>query len=66
MRQKHLSERQKTKHILRWSMVLIILLIAIILASARIQKVTVRGNTRYTQEEVIHMLFGGSWGSNSF
>lgn len=47
-------------------MVLIILLIAIILASARIQKVTVRGNTRYTQEEVIHMLFGGSWGSNSF
>lgn len=51
---------------LRWGTVIIVLMLAIILAGARIQNVTVRGNTRYTKEEVIHMLFGGRWGANSF
>lgn len=56
---------QNTRHLLRWGIVVVLLLIAIILASMRIQHFSVIGNTQYSTEEIVHMIFSDSWDTNS-
>ena len=57
---------RQTKHLLRWGIVAILLMVALILASARFRKYRVLGNTRYTDAEVVNMIFSDPWDTNSF
>ena len=45
--------------------VAVLLLAAILLLSVRIRTITVTGSTRYTEEKIEELLFGGKWGRNS-
>ncbi len=60
------DRKRKEKHLIRWGMVLVFLLTAIVLASARIRSFSVIGNTRYTSEEIVDLIFSDSWDTNSF
>ncbi len=53
------------RHIVRWSVVVLLLLIAILLASVRIRHFSVVGNTQYSSEEIVSMIFSDSWDTNS-
>ena len=53
------------RHIVRWSVVVLLLLIAILLASVRIRHFSVVGNTQYSSEEIVNMIFSDSWDTNS-
>lgn len=55
---------QKKRHLLRWGIVLMLLLTAIILASLRIQSFSIVGNTRYSSEEMVRMIFSDTWDTN--
>ncbi len=55
---------QRTKHLLRWGIVLMLLLIAILLASLRFRSFSVVGNTRYSSEEIVQMIFSDPWDTN--
>lgn len=43
---------------------MIVLMCAVILVSARISSITVIGNTRYSRDEVIRMIFSDPWDRN--
>ena len=58
------KDRNK-RHIVRWSFVVLLLLIAILLASVRIRHFSVVGNTQYSSEEIVSMIFSDSWDTNS-
>ncbi len=60
------DRKRKIRHMLLGGMAIIVLLIAIILASARIKNINVIGNTRYTNEEMVELIFSGAWDTNSF
>lgn len=59
------KERQ-TKHLLRLGSVVVLLLIIVILAAARIRSFKVVGNTKYTEDQVVSMIFSDPWDTNSF
>ena len=44
---------------------MLLLLIAILLASVRIRHFSVVGNTQYSSEEIVSMIFSDSWDTNS-
>ncbi|SFG26411.1 cell division protein FtsQ/DivIB [Oribacterium sp. WCC10] len=54
------------KHLVLWGIPVIILLVAIILASARINTFKVIGNTRYSSEEMVKLIYSDDWDTNSF
>ena len=56
---------KKTRHLLRWGILVLLLLIAILLASVRIQDFTVIGNTQYSSEEIVHMIFSDPWDTDT-
>ncbi len=60
------EEREKIRKLLRMGILVMILLIAVILASARFQRYKVIGNTRYTEDQVLQMVFSDRWDTNSF
>ncbi len=60
------EEREKIRKLLRMGILVIVLLIAVILASARFQRYKVIGNTRYTEDQVLQMVFSDPWDTNSF
>lgn len=55
----------KKRHLLRWGILVLFLLIAILLASVRIQNFTVIGNTQYSSEEIVHMIFSDPWDTDT-
>ena len=60
------EEREKLKKLLLMGILVIVLLVAVILASARFQRYKVIGNTHYTEDQVLQMVFSDSWDTNSF
>ena len=56
---------QNKRHLLRWSIVVLLLLIAILLASVRIQRFTVVGNTQYSSDEIVQMIFSDPWDTDT-
>ncbi len=60
------EEREKLKKLLRMGILVIVLLVAVILASARFQRYKVIGNTHYTEDQVLQMVFSDAWDTNSF
>ncbi len=60
------ERKKKEKHLMLWGMVFLILLTAIVLATARIKSFSVIGNTRYSSEEIVDLIFSDSWDTNSF
>jgi len=59
-------KKKKERHLILWGMMLVVLLTAIVLASARIKTFEVIGNTRYSSEEVVNLIFSDDWDTNSF
>ncbi|WP_242839336.1 cell division protein FtsQ/DivIB [Oribacterium sp. P6A1] len=59
-------KKKKERHLMLWGMVMVVLLTAIVLASARIKNFKVIGNTRYSSEEVVDLIFSDRWDTNSF
>lgn len=57
------SNRQP--HTVAGIITVVLLLLGVILLSVNIKTVTVTGNSRYSDEEIIHMLFGKKWDWNS-
>lgn len=53
------------KRLLHWSLVALFLMVAILLMSVRIQSFEIVGNTRYTQEELVGMIYENRWDTNS-
>ncbi len=64
--EEEIERHRKVKHMLLGGIVVIILLIATILASARIKSIEIIGNTRYTNEEMVNLIFSETWDTNSF
>jgi cell division protein FtsQ len=60
------QKEKQTRHLLRMGIVMILLLIALILASARIHTFKILGNAHYSEQEVVDMIFSGPWDTNSF
>lgn len=60
------EEREKLKKLLLMGILVIVLLVAVILASARFQRYKVIGNTHYTEDQVLQMVFSDAWDTNSF
>lgn len=60
------EKARKVRNMMLGGLALIILLVAIILASTRIKSFKVIGNTRYTSEEVVDLIFSGTWDTNAF
>lgn len=56
---------QNKRHLFRWSIVVLLLLIAILLASVRIQRFTVVGNTQYSSDEIVQMIFSDPWDTDT-
>ena len=60
------EHERKAKHMILGGFVIIILLVAVILASARIKTIKVIGNNRYTSEEMVSKVFSDRWDTNAF
>lgn len=56
---------QKRRRITRWGLAFFVILAAVVLLSVRVTKFEVRGNTRYTDEELVSMIYSGNWDTNS-
>lgn len=59
-------DNKKESHFILWGLLLVLLLTGIVLAMARIKNFTVIGNTRYTSEEIVDLVFSDAWDTNSF
>lgn len=55
-------ERRKLK---KWIVLMCILLVLVVLVSMRLTSITVKGNSRYTAEEVEEMVFPDFWDKNT-
>lgn len=55
------EEPGKTRHLLLWSLAVLILLAAALVVSVRITRIQVIGNKTYTAEQVEDMVFPGVW-----
>ncbi len=60
------EKARKIRNMMLGGLALIVLLISIILASARIKSFKVIGNTRYTSEEMVQLIFSDAWDTNAF
>jgi len=58
------EEEEKKKSLLIWVSVLLMLILLIVLVNLRFQTITVLGNTTYSDEEVIEMVFPGRMDKN--
>lgn len=53
------------KKILKWSILAVLLLAAVVTASVHVRSFEVTGNTRYTDEELLQMIYPERWDTNS-
>lgn len=58
-------EEQERKSLTKWLILMMVLLLLVVLVSVRLTQVTVKGNSRYTAEEVESMVFQDFWDRNT-
>lgn len=56
------KERERLK---KWIILMLILLVLVVLVGLRLNRITVKGNSRYTAEEVEELVFPGFWDKNT-
>lgn len=57
--------REELRKLNKWVALMVVLLILVLTFSIRLNAVTVKGNSRYTPEEVEQMVFPGFWDRNT-